>query len=456
MDRSKPPKAGPPKDVTFPEYYDTTLPNGINLIVITNNKIPAVSVRLVFKESGSYHDGEKYGLASVTAELLTKGTVSRSAEEIAEQIDYIGGSISSDSDWDGTFLSLSVLKKHLPKGIEILSDVLQNPVFPEDEITRIKEQRISSVIQNKSNPDYLSDRMFSNVVFGNHPYAHPSEGTEQSIKSISRPDIINFYRKHYKSGKLILAFVGDITREEALGITEKYFSNLPSGDENENKLKIYLLDDTKPNSVYIVDKPGAVQANTKLGNIGVKRNNPDYIKIMVMNTLLGGYFGSRINYLLREEHGFTYGARSGFDSRIYPGEFSVNADVRTEVTDTSVSLIISELKRIREEKVSEDELSKVKNYLSGIFPLGLETANSVASRVIGLKLYNLPKDYYNKYISEIMSVTAEDVLETARKYIKPDNLAIVVSGEAKVLKNMLAKFGEVKVFNSDMKPLELN
>lgn len=456
LDRTKPPKAGPPKDVVFPKFFDTTISNGINLIVITNNKIPAVSVRLVFRESGSYYDKEKYGISSITAELLTKGTKNRSAEQIAEEMDFIGGIISSDSDWDGSYISLSVLKKHFNKAIEILSDIVINPIFAEEEISRIKEQRISSLIQNKSNPDYLTDRMFAKAVFGNHPYAYPIEGTEESIRNLTRDDLLGFYKKHYSSDKLILAFVGDITREEAIYVTEKYFSGLPTTQKSEEEIKVYIIDDTKPNRVYIINKPEAVQSNIKIGHTGVKRNNPDYIKIMVMNTILGGYFGSRINYLLREKHGFTYGAGSSFDPRIYPGDFSVSADVRTEVTDTSISLIISELRRIREETVSEEELSRVKNYLTGVFPLNLETSNNVASRVIGMKLYNLPDDYYNKYISEIMSVTTKDVMETAKKYIRPENLSIVVTGKADELKNILSKFGNTKVYDEDMKPLETN
>lgn len=453
LDRSKPPKPGPPKDVSFPDYFDTTLPNGINVLVIENNKIPAVSVRLVFKDAGSFYDGSSYGLASMTAELLTKGTSNRSASQIAEEIDFIGGSLSSGSDWDGSYVSLSVLSKHLDKGIDILSDVVLNPSFSEDEISRVKEQRLSSILQGKDDAGNLSDKMFNKVVFGESPYGHPAEGTEQSVKAIEKGQISNFYNTTYTPGNLIIAFVGDITKSEALEIVKSKFSQW--NGRTVHKTDVPHIDfKAGSNSVFIVNKPEAVQSNFRIGHSGIERNNPDFIAVSVMNTILGGYFGSRINYNLREKHGFTYGARSYFNPRLFAGDFSVDADVRSEVTDTSVSLVIDELKRIISEEVTDDEIQTVKNYLTGVFPLQLETANAVASRVINLKLYNLPKDYYSKYISEINKLTKQDILNAAKKYIHPGKLYIVISGDAGKIKDKLKRFGEVKVFDADGNVIE--
>src|SRR5437868_93610 len=221
LDRSKPPIGKPPKDIHFPDYFDTTLANGINVLVIENNKIPAVSVRLVFRNAGSSFDKGKYGLASVTADLLTKGTKNRSASQIAEEIDFIGGSLSSGSDWDGSYISLSCLSKHLDKGIDILADVVLNPVFDEDEIKRVKEQRISSILQGKDDAGNLSDKMFNKVLFGNNPYAFPAEGTEASINSLTRNDSTAFYNERYTPGNLILAFVGAISKDEAIKIVNE-------------------------------------------------------------------------------------------------------------------------------------------------------------------------------------------------------------------------------------------
>lgn len=449
LDRTKPPKPGPPKDVLFPDYFDTTLPEGVNVLVIENNKIPAVSVRIVFRDAGSFYDNGKPGLASLTAELLTKGTKSREATQIAEEIDFIGGSLNTGSDWDGSYISLSVLKKHLAKGIEVMADVLQNPVFAEEEIARVKEQRLSSILQGKDDAGNLSDKMFNKVVFGEYPYSSPSEGTEESVKNVKREDFQRFYNNRYGLDNMIIAFVGDISVEEAMGIIK---NNILPWAKNRSEVTEdpWHLPELKPSKdVYVINKPGAVQSNLRVGHVGLERNNPDYVAVTIMNTILGGYFGSRINYNLREKHGFTYGARSGYNPRLYPGDFSVDTDVRNDVTDTSITLIIEELQRITSEEVTDEELETVKNYMTGVFPLQLETANAVASRVINLKLYNLPKDYYSRYISSINALTKQDILDAARKYIHPDKLYIVVSGDAAAIKDKLTKFGDVKVYDAD-------
>lgn len=448
LNRTNPPKPGPPKDVQFPDYFDTTLPNGINVLVIENNKIPAVSIRMVFKDAGSFNDGDKYGLASLTAEMLTKGTRNRSATDIAEEIDFIGGNLNAGSNWDGSYISLSVLKKHLYTGIEILSDVAQSPVFADDELARVKEQRLSSILQGKDDAGNLSDKKFNKIVYGNAPYSNPAEGTELTVKNITDLDLKNFYKKNYYAGNLIIAFVGNITKEEALDITEKKFSNLPlNGTNTMNSFEYQPIEEK--NKVYVVNKPGAVQSNLRIGHIGISRNNPDYIAVTIMNTILGGYFGSRINYNLREKHGYTYGARSSFSPNLLSGDFSVDTDVRNDVTDSSITLILEDLKNITVDEVTNEELETVKNYMTGVFPLQLETANAVASRVINLKLYNLPKDYYSKYISSINNLNKQDILNAAKKYIHPEDITIVVSGDAGAIKDKLAKFGEVLVFDAD-------
>lgn len=454
LDRSKPPKSKPPKDVVFPDYFDTTLPNGINLLVIENYKIPSVSIRLVFKDAGSFHDGDSPGIASITSELLTKGTKSRSAIQIAEEVDFYGASLSSGSDWDGSYVTLSCLKKHLAYIIDVLSDVVMNPEFSEDEIKRLKEQRITSIIQGKDEPSVLSDKLFSKVVFGTFPYSKPSEGTEESINNLTRDQILGFYKNHYCSNHLLLAFVGAISKEEAFRIVEDKFQSWSNRCEKEIISDVSIQSDYDHNKVYIADKPDAVQSNLRIGHTGITRNNPDFVAVTVMNTILGGYFGSRINFNLREKHGFTYGARSNFPARLYPGDFSVDADVRNDVTDSSITLIFEELRKIISEEVTDEELQMVKNYLTGIFPLQLETANAVATRVINLKLYNLPKNYYSTYISSINKLTKQDIQNVARKYIHPDKMYIVLSGNSKSIKEKMKKFGDVIIYDSNDKIIE--
>jgi len=451
LDRSKPPAPKPPKDVSFPSYFDTTISNGINVLVIENYKIPSVSIRLVFKNGGSFYDQERYGVSSLTAELLTKGTANRSATQIAEEIDFLGASLSSGSDWDGSYVTLTVLRKHLEKAMDVLADVVLHPAFEEEEVKRIKEQRISSIIQGKDDAATLSDRMFNKVVFDRFPYAHPSDGTEESVAALSKEDFEEFYHKHYCPGNLILAFVGAISKEEALKIVQERFSSWQRECDDHKLQETHTKSSYSTSNIYIVDKPDAVQSNLRIGHIGIERNNPDYIAVTVMNAILGGYFGSRLNLILREQYGYTYGIRSSFSARIHAGDFSVDTDVRNEVTDSAVKLIIGELGKITTQYVTDEELQTVKNYLTGIFPLQLETANAVATRVIYLKLYDLPGDYYSKFISNVNKLTRDDILNAARKYIHPDKLYIVISGNSKVISKRMRKFGNVRVYDADGK-----
>jgi predicted Zn-dependent peptidase len=350
---------------------------------------------------------------------------------------------------------LTVLKKYLDNVIDVLADVVLNPVFAEEEINRVKEQRISFIIQGKDEPSVLSDKMFNRVVFAGSPYANPPEGTEESVKAMTRDDIVKFYNEHYLPSRAILAFVGAISKDEAVKIVNEKFTNWDNHavpDKTDEPGDLTVKNSTFPlDTVYIVDKPSAVQSNLRIGHVGISRNNPDFIAVTVMNTILGGYFGSRINYDLREKHGYTYGARSGFNTRTYPGDFSVDADVRNEVTDSSVERIIENLKTIIIDEVTDEELQTVKNYLTGLFPLQLETANAVATRVINLKLYGLQKDYYSTYISKINSLTKKDILDAAKKYIHPERLYIVLSGNADVIKDKMKRFGNVEVFDADGK-----
>jgi zinc protease len=451
IDRTKPPKPGPESKVKFPSYYEKTLPNGLKVIVIENHEQPIVYVSFVVK-SGSTYDGELPGLASVTAELLTKGTKTRSATQIAEEIDFVGGSLNATASWDATNVSVLVLKKYLGVGVDILQDVVLNPTFPEEEIERVRTQRLASIKQSKAEAGYLAGVRFSKELFAGHPYANESGGNEESIQKMKRDDLVKFYQTHFIPNNSFIIFAGDITPSEALPLVEKYFGGWKKG-KNPHK-EFQTVKDVNQTKVVIVDKSGAVQSAIRIGHLGIDRKNKDYVKVYTLNTLLGGYFNSRINMNLRETHGYTYGASSFFDARIYPGPFIVSADVRNEVTDSSIAEVIKELKRIIDEPVPEDELKMAKDYIVGSFPLQIETPAQVASRVMTIEIYGLPKDFYDRFREEVKKITAKDIQETARKYLHPDKLLIVVSGNSKQIKPVLEKFGPVVVYDADGNKIE--
>lgn len=446
LDRSVQPKSGKPKDINFPAFFETRSENGITILVIEDKRLPLITSRFVFK-TGSYVDyfsGEnKSGLVSMTSELLTKGTNQRSATDIAEEVDYLGATISSGCDYDATYVSSFSLKKYFDNVFEILTDVILNPKFDEEEISRLRDQRLNSLLSMTDDGDYLSDKIFKKYIYADTPYSFPAEGTSNSLPNLTREDIVSVYKNIFRPENLIVAFVGDITPEEAVKKTEEKFSewkNIPVSDA-----EILIPVKSEITRVYLTDKKGAVQSSIKAGNLGIKRDNPDFICVNVMNTMLGGYFTSRINKNLREDNGYTYGARSSFSSNKYSGDFSVVTEVKNDITSDTIREIIKEIVKMRDEFVSDEELQNVKNYISGSFPLQLETPNAIASKVINLKLYNLEKDYYNTYIKKVNKLTKEEIREAAVKYLIPGGLTISIAGNVNEIKDAMKEFGEVVI-----------
>ncbi len=445
VDRRKPPKPGRESKLSFPKFFAKSFANGFKLFVVENHTLPIVSIGFVVR-GGSTFDGKLPGLANMTSELLIKGTKKRSATEIAEAIDYVGGSLSSNASWDESEVFSTVLRSHVAAGVDILQDVVLNASFPEEEIDRVKTQRFAALKQMKADPGYLADTLFASVVFGEHPYGKPTSGTEESVKAMSRADFIAFRKSLYTPKNTFMVFAGDITATDAEKFAMRYFGkwNAKGAQRTVSPAADFLSD----GRVFVVDKPAAVQSSLRIGGVGIARNDKNYLKTYVMNTLLGGYFSSRINQNLRETHGYTYGSRSVFDARILPGLFAVSADVRNEVTDETIREIFNELDRIKKTNPTKEELEMVKNYLAGLFPIQLETPQQVARRVIALELYRLPQDYYKRYRDDIHNVTAKDIRVAAEKYI-PQKLAIVLSGNSKELSPMLSKFGKVEAVDPD-------
>ncbi len=445
-DRTRAPKPGPAGKVSFPKHFEKKYANGFKIFVVENHQLPIVTVGFVMR-SGATFDGRLPGLGSITCELMTKGTKKRGATQIAEEIDFIGGSLSQSVSWDASQLFLSVLRNHLAAGFEILRDVVMNPTFPAKEIGRVKAQRIASIQQLKADPGYLADTKFSAVVFGKHPYGNVMTGTEKSIGEMTRGDLVAFHRTFYTPDNSFMVFAGDITPNETEKYVGKYFAKW------KGKHKATAVDRPEQpvlnGRVFIAEKPGAVQSSLRVGHQGIARNNPDYLKVFVMNTLLGGYFSSRMNMNLREVHGYTYGGRTVFDARALSGAFEVSADVRNEVTAETITEIFNELHRIRDTVPSKDEMTMVKNYLIGLFPIQLETPQQVAGRVIAIELYGLPKNYYRDYRKNIRKITSGNIRSVARKYIRPENIAIVLSGASKDIAARLGKFGQVEVSVTD-------
>jgi zinc protease len=445
-----PPLPKPERTISFPKYAAHDLANGLRVLVIEHHKLPIVSLRFLIK-SGSAEDGGLPGLASLTGELLTKGTTTRSAPQIAEEIDYVGGQLVSGSDWDATYTSATVLKKHLGSGLSLVGDVSLNPAFSDEEIERARQQRLTTLLQRSDDADYLAEEEFNTAVFADHPYARPQIGAEDSVKALARGDFLRFHKTYFVPSNTLLAVVGDITSDEIMPRIEESFGGWEQRPRPVESIKSPT--DLEESSIHVVDKPGAVQSAIRVGHVGIARKCEDFVSVVVLNTVLGGYFNSRMNANLRESKGYTYGAHTTFDVRRFRGPFMALADVRNEVTDAAIAEMLYELERIRNDPVTAEELDMVKRFLVGSFPLQLETPSQIASKVIDLELYDLPRDFYDTFNDRVSRTTTDDLLRTAQKYLHPDRLAIVVSGSPKEVASKLEKFGPVKIVNVDGKLL---
>jgi zinc protease len=449
FDRSKPPEVGEARDFKFPEYYEEKLKNGIKIFVVEDRKLPLITAKFVLK-TGAYDDDlfgeDKSGLASITSDLLVKGTREMNAVKIAEEIDFYGASISNGCEYDASFLVLTSLEKYFTKLFDIASEIILNPTFLEDEIEREKQQIKNSLLSCLDEGSFLSERAFKKNIYKNSPYRLNVEGNIKTIEKIERKNIFGYFKKCFAPENLIITIIGDISSKHAVSLIKSKFNEWES--YREVNLKIYKEIITSNTKVFAIEKKGAVQSDIMVGHLAVKRNNPDYIPMVVMNTLLGGFFTSRINKNLREVNGYTYGARSYFSFRKHLGDFCVETNVENSLTYKAIKEIIFELNRLKNENITDDELNSVKKYLTGSFPLQLETPNAIANKIINLELFDINKNFYDTYISNVNSVTIEKIKAVSEKYIHPENLVISIAGNTEIIKQTMEQFAEVEVINN--------
>ena len=449
-DRSRPPAPGIPKDVAFPEYFEGSLANGLKIIVYERSDLPMVTVNLVAR-AGGFYDGTVPGLATMTAELLTKGTITRNAVQIVEEIESLGGSIGANAGWDSSSAGVTILSRNLERAMDVLAEIARMPTFPLEEVERARDQRLAHIMQRKASPNALAATQFHRALYGSHPYASPIEGSEASIRALAPGLFAEHHRRCFCPNNAFILAVGDITPEAMMRMAERLFGDWQPVVTAWPVLAVPVMEQRR--RVQVVDRPNAVQSSILVGHIGLERRNPDYITVTLMNTLFGGYFGSRLNLNLRENKGYTYGAHSRFDGRMQAGPFSAGADVRNEVTDAAIEEIILELERIRSTLVGEEELANVKSFVTGNFPIQIETPLQVAQRIITLELYGLEKTYYNTYNSRVMAITPGDIQAAAQAWLHPDRLAIVAAGRGALLGETLARFGDVERFTPDGDPI---
>lgn len=453
-DRSKPPTLGSPPELKLPPVAVRQLPNGLKLLVVERHKLPVADFVLLMPTGATANPANQAGVAGLTAQMLTEGTTTRTALQIADQMAYLGITLGANSSWDATTVSLSTPTAQLDSALALFTDVSLHPSFPATEFARIKQEWLTELLQIKDRGPSIADRVFPAIVYGTaNPYGRPASGTETSVGGMNATDVAAFYRAHFAPNFATMVVVGDVTPAEM----ERKIGALFGGWTKSAETPVTVSTPSAPpaTTVYLVDKPGAAQSSFRIGSVGVPRATPDFFPIQVMNTALGGSFTSRLNQDLREVKGYTYGASSRFDMRKFAGPFTARAEIVSAKTDSALIDFMKQLRAIRDTMPST-ELTKTKRYVELEMPSAFETTGEIAQRLSDVALYSLPLDYYNHFVANIDAVTRGDVQRVAQKYVDPAHLTILIVGDTKSVEGPIKATGVAPVSVRDIegKPVQ--
>lgn len=451
-----PPAPAAPRSVTIPKPVERTLKNGLRVIVIEESDIPLVSAGVVIKNGGEIDPADLSGLAELTASLLTKGTKTRTAPQIAQEIEALGGTIQTGAGWDASRAFINVMSAKIDPAMTILADVVRNPVFKEDEIERLRQQYLDDLAVTLGQPGSIANFVAARVVFGDAAYGHPLAGTPESLARIKQADIIGLHSKYYRPDNAVLVIGGSIKAADAFKLAERLFgdwqkpaSAVPARGQVG---KMVRADDKQ--RVVVIDMPDAGQAAVVLARLGISRTDPDYFRGIVTNSVLSGYSG-RLNQEIRIKRGLSYGARSSLDVRRESGPYVASAQTKNPSGAEVAALLIGELGRLSSEAVTDTELTPRKAVLIGGFGRNLETTDGLVSQVASLALYGLSLDEINNYIRNVQSVTAADVQKFAGSRLTAKDSNIIIVGNAKdFLEPLRKQFPNVEVI--PLAELDLN
>lgn len=430
-----------------PQPFQTTLDNGLRVVIFENERLPLVSYRLAF-HSGDINDPKgSTGMTSAIASMLTEGTENYTSLQLAEKIERLGAGISASASDDFTIIAASSLSLYRSEILGLMAEVVLRPTFPDDELDLYRRNTIEHLKFQRSQPSFLAGEQAARLIYGEHPYSKVSPNAED-IEKLDREKLRKFHAATLVPNNAIFIVVGDVKRDEFLDELNELFGDwqqgsLPSPSFAQPPVR-------SERTITIVDRPGSAQSNIVLTNLGVKRTDPDYFSLLVMNQVLGAGASSRVFMNLREEKGYTYGAYTRLETKKLEGDLEATAEVRTAVTGDSLKEFFYELDRIRNEKVGETELADAKNFLTGVFPIRAETQEGLTNLIVNQHLYGLPDDYLQTYRENVDAVTADDVQRVAVKHIRPDEMAIVIVGDAnEVLPQVGAYSSSVEIFDTD-------
>jgi zinc protease len=449
LDRTVRPKLGPTPEVRLPKIQKAELPNGLKVWLVEAHKVPIVAFNLVIFAGSERDPLTTPGLASMTAAMIQEGTPTRTSLQIADELDAIGAAMNISSQTDFAGASLNCLTKHLDAALAVYADVLTHPTIPDKEFDRVKNDRLTSLLQQKDRATTIASMAFGKILYGSsHPYGNDVSGTEQSVKGLTRENLVRFYQSYYRPNNSTLVVVGDVTMELILPRLTKVFADWKKGDVAE--IGTFVTPSVETRKVYLVDKPGAAQSEIRIGYPALSRRTPDYFSVNLMNTILGGQFTSRLNSNIRERRGFSYGVRSAFQFTRLPGPFVASGAVQTAKTDSALQEFLREIDLMREKGITAEELEYAKNRTKGVFVAGFETPSQIAGALVNVVVYRLSDDYFVNYLKNFDAVTLADIQRVAKQYLNSSKMAIVVVGDVKTIRPGIEQMKFAPVVVSDV------
>lgn len=451
--KQTPPPAAPAKAVRFPSFLQKTLPNGLQVVVIEQHETPSVSIRMLLNAGQVFDPPAKAGLSQATAALLTKGAGKRSAQEIAEAIDLVGGTLGANGGLDSGYVNALVTSDQLDLGLDLVADAVLRPTFPQDELDRWRKQALSGLQIQQGSAAYLAGAAIRKLTYGDHPYGLPGDGTPESVNAITRDDLVAFHRGHYIPNGTILAVVGDVKPEDALARVESRFGAWARGADLQFP-QVNAAARDKP-VLVVIDKPDAVQTEIRVGEVGIAFRDPDLFSAQVFDGIVGSGPDSRLYQEIRQKRGLSYGANSAIVATQQPGPFLASTSTKTESTVEALGLMVEVLRGLQQAPVPAEELAGAKTFISGAFPLEIETADGIANKVLEALRYGYGREFVESFNQKIDAVTAADVQSYAKRRVHPDRLVMVLAGNASVFKDELEKkYGKFEIIPaSELDPL---
>ncbi len=424
------------------------LDNGLKYVIIQNKKLPLVQVRVIFNGGASLDPQNYQGLTYLTGQMLLKGTTKRTAQQIAEEFEFLGSTINISTNYDYTLVSTEFLKYNFQDGMNILAEILTSPAFDAKEIDKEKDKLISELKSSLENPTFVANQFFNRLLFEGHPYSQSIQGTLKQIDDISARQIRNHYKTYFVPNETTIILYGDVDPQETELIVNNLFSNWQKGKEIKlNNNPIERISDLK---LILIDKPGLTQAQIRVGNIGIKQNNPDEIPISIVNTILGDGFTSRLVEEIRVKRSLTYGARSSFQSYRQSGKFLISTFTKNETVGEVIQIILDELKKLKSAGVSDWEITKAKNYIIGELSRNLQSPEKFVDYLTQIIFYQKEKELLKKYADKIKDTSKEKIQKAIKEYFPGKDVLIVVVGDPKEIKSQLEKFGKVQQFSYEI------